>query len=387
MQSEIRFIKTSRPVLGGLLALGLTISLAACTPSESNGGDDAQPITLQFANPASEADPQAYAGTVAIWMDEITKATDGQVSFNTAHGGSLLGLGEMMKGVGDGLSDLGSAQLSTDPATFALWSMSGIHDPAISTGLSAYDQTMITRILLNEFDDLDGELTNANLKFIFSIASSPHHLITKEPVDRITDLEGRTIRTYGSYLPILFESVGANTVNMPSDELYTAMERGVVEGAYSLPAFFLSSSMGEVANYLTLVGNGTTPPLNAGYHLTMNLDKWNALSPELKRVFLEAARHAEVDYSRDRVPNDESRAIDGLRDDFGVTVSNLAQAEIDAWSDVFPDVWASLASDLDGQGLAGTQLVERYLELAALSAAERQSLYDAAWDAMLQSVN
>lgn len=397
MKKQTPSVSASAPILGGLLALGLIISLSGCSPAdvvtESAGADkveettEAQQITLQFANPGTETNPQSYAGTVAVWMEKVQEATGGSVSFDSAHGGSLLALGEMMSGVGSGLSDLGAAQLSTDPATFPLWSMSGIHDPSVSTGLSAYDQTMMTRILLGEFDELEGELTNANLKLIFSIASSPHHLITKEPVSQLSDLKGRTIRTYGSYLPILFEAAGANTVNMPADELYSAMERGVVEGAYSLPAFFLSSSMGEVTNHLTLVGNGSTPPLNAGYHLTMNLDQWKGLSVDHKRAFLEAGRQAEVEYSQVSVPQDEATAIEGLETDFGVEISSLAQSEIDLWAAAFPDVWGSVAEDLNSQGLNGTTLVERYLELAALSTEELEVLYEKAWESILQGIS
>jgi TRAP-type C4-dicarboxylate transport system substrate-binding protein len=145
--------------------------------------------------------------------------------------------------------------------------------------------------------------------------------------------------------------------------------------------------MGEVTSFLTRVGPGTTPPLNAGYHLTMNLDKWNELSTDLKLDFLEAARLAEVGYARDIVPRDETLAIEGLADEFGVEVLEMPQSEIDAWADVFPDVWGPLAADLDGQGLDGTRLVNRYIELTALSTEELESLYDAAWEEIMESVS
>jgi len=377
-----------RPALvAGLLVIGVAASISGC--AASNPGEEAgdfDSVTLQYANPASEKDAQAFAGTVSVWMDEVAQLTDGAVQFNSSHGGSLLGLGDMMKGVGDGLSDLGSAQLSTDPAAFPSWALAGIHDPEVGTQMTAYDQTMITRIMLTEFDQLKKELDDSNLQFIFSIASSPHHLLTKEPLSALSDLQGRTIRTYGSFMPTLFQSVGASTVNMPSDELYTAMERSVVDGAYSLPAFFLSSSMGEVAKQLTLVGNGTTPPLNAGYHLTMNKDVWDGLSAATKKAFLEAGRTAEVQYSKESVPADEKKAIDAMASDFNVDVVEMSESDIDVWSEKFPDVWADLAKDLDGQGLPGSDMVKRYKELAAMSTEEIEVLYAEAWDTLLQSI-
>jgi TRAP-type C4-dicarboxylate transport system substrate-binding protein len=377
-----------RPALvAGLLVIGVAASISGCAASNpGEGAGDFDSVTLQYANPASEKDAQAFAGTVSVWMDEVAQLTDGAVQFNSSHGGSLLGLGDMMKGVGDGLSDLGSAQLSTDPAAFPSWALAGIHDPEVGTQMTAYDQTMITRIMLTEFDQLQKELDDSNLQFIFSIASSPHHLLTKEPLSALSDLQGRTIRTYGSFMPTLFQSVGASTVNMPSDELYTAMERSVVDGAYSLPAFFLSSSMGEVAKQLTLVGNGTTPPLNAGYHLTMNKDVWDGLSAATKKAFLEAGRTAEVQYSKESVPADEKKAIDAMASDFNVDVVEMSESDIDVWSEKFPDVWADLAKDLDGQGLPGSDMVKRYKELAAMSTEEIEVLYAEAWDTLLQSI-
>lgn len=378
----------SRPaVLAGLLVLGVAASLTGCAETDpGEGASEFDSITLQYANPASEKDAQAFAGTVSVWMEEVAELTGGAVEFNSAHGGSLLGLGDMMKGVGDGLSDLGSAQLSTDPASFPSWALAGIHDPEIGTQMSAYDQTMITRIMLTEFEQLQKELDNSNLQYIFSIASSPHHLLTKEPLSSLSELEGRTIRTYGAYMPTLFQSVGASTVNMPSDELYTAMERSVVDGAYSLPAFFRSSSMGEVAKQLTLVGNGTTPPLNAGYHLTMNRDAWDGLGTATKKAFLEAGRVAEVQYSKDSVPADEKEAVDAMAEEFNVDIVEMSKADIESWSEQFPDVWADLAEDLDGQGLPGTDMVKRYKQLAAMSTEEIEALYADAWDTLLESV-
>ena len=381
----------SRGVVAGVLALGLITTLGACAAEtgKNPAGKDAEgypSITLQYANPASEKDAQAYAGTVSVWMDEVDKITNRAVTFNRAHGGSLLGLGEMMKGVGDGLSDLGSAQLSTDPASFPLWSMAGIHDPAIGTKISAYEQTMITRILLGEFEQLEAELSKANIKYVFSIASSPHHLLTREPISGLSGLEGKTIRTYGAFMPKLFQSVGAATVNMPSDELYTAMERSVVDGAYSLPAFFLSSSMGEVSKQLTLVGAGTTPPLNAGYHLTMNKASWDKLDRKTKTAFLTAARTAEVKYSKDSVPADEKRAVEAMQKDFGTKVVTMTQSDIDTWSKKFPDVWSELAADLDGKGLPGKSLVSRYKELAALDTPAIEKLYAKTWDSVMASI-
>ena len=340
------------------------------------------PVTFEYANPVAEGDPQAYGKTVGPWMELVTAASGGAITFNSSHGGSLLTHPDMFEGVGGGLADLGSAQLSLNPSGFPLWVLSGMHDPEVGSRINAYQQTMITRLMMAAVPELEGELEASNIKMLFSIASSPHHLLTSFPFSTLDDLSGKQIRTYGRFMPTLFESAGATPVTLPPNELYSAMDRGVVDGAYTLPAAFVGLGIYEVAEQLTLVGNGTTPPLNAGFHLTINRDVWESLDDRVKVIMLEAAREMERRYSETDVPSDEAAAIVTMRE-AGLTIAEMSDADIARWSAQYPDLWTPFAAELEAAGLAGDRLVSTYLELVTLSPAEIESRYNALWDAMI----
>lgn len=340
------------------------------------------PVTFEYANPVAEGDAQAYAKTVGPWMDLVTSATDGAVTFRSSHGGSLLTHADMFEGVGGGLADLGSAQVSLNPTDFPLWVLSGMHDPELGSRIDAYQQTMITRLMMDAVPDLEGELEASNIKMLFSIASSPHHLLTRFPFAELDDLRGKQIRTYGRFMPTLFESAGATPVTLPPNEIYSAFDRGVVDGAYTLPAAFVGLGIYEVAEQLTLVGNGTTPPLNAGFHLTINRGVWESLDNRVKVAMLEAARQMERQYSQSDVPSDEAAAIVTMRE-AGLTIAEMSDADIARWSAAYPDLWTPFAAELDAAGLAGTALVRTYLELVTLEPGEIERRYDALWDAMI----
>src|SRR5690606_13005030 len=47
--------------------------------------------------------------------------------------------------------------------------------------------------------------------------------------DGVPDLSGIKMRATGTYRP-LFKALGASTINMKSSEIYTGLERGVVQG-------------------------------------------------------------------------------------------------------------------------------------------------------------
>ena len=59
-------------------------------------------------------------------------------------------------------------------------------------------------------------------------------LFLNKPIKTVADLKGMKIRVSPTNVPFM-KAVGANPVQMPPSDVYTAMERGVVDG-YILPA-------------------------------------------------------------------------------------------------------------------------------------------------------
>jgi TRAP-type transport system periplasmic protein len=55
------------------------------------------------------------------------------------------------------------------------------------------------------------------------------HIWVKEPIKSIGDLRSRKVRSHPSYDPLV-KGLGIPTVNVPFSELFTALERGVIDG-------------------------------------------------------------------------------------------------------------------------------------------------------------
>lgn len=103
----------------------------------------------------------------------------------------------------------------------------------------------------------------------------------------VPDLRGVRMRATGTYRP-LFQALGASTVNMAGNEIYTGMERGVVQG-FGWP---VSGAAGLGLHRLVKVR--ILPEYYATNHATvMNVDKWNSLTQKQKEILMEVALHQE----------------------------------------------------------------------------------------------
>lgn len=117
----------------------------------------------------------------------------------------------------------------------------------------------------------------------------PFHLYLRRKFD-VPDLKGRKIRVPPG-LDEFVREFGGTIVQMPPGDIFPALERGVIDG-YAWPLWgILDLGWGPVTKYR--VDPGWT---SVSIHILVNLDRWNAMSPQ-QREFLDQAgigfeRHA-----------------------------------------------------------------------------------------------
>jgi len=131
---------------------------------------------------------------------------------------------------------------------------------------------------------------NAKIIAIGETSAQFHLYLVNKPrlKDGVIDLTGAKIRTTPAYRPLV-EALGATPVQIVNAaEVYTALERGVVEG-FGWPTVGLSSQgLGKLVKYRI------DPPF---YHLAnvllINLDKWKSLSKPAQDLLLEVGAEYE----------------------------------------------------------------------------------------------
>ena len=139
-------------------------------------------------------------------------------------------------------------------------------------------------------------------------------LLLPNGLPNVTGMRVRTTPTYRAFL----NAVGTVPVDIPSGEVYTALERGTVDGiAWS------STSMSD-QGFQNFVKYRIDPGvLGILMTLQMNLDRWRDLSPEAQTLFLAESLRYEHD-SRERFLQIEADEKARLKAE-GMTFFTLSQ--------------------------------------------------------------
>jgi TRAP-type C4-dicarboxylate transport system substrate-binding protein len=139
-------------------------------------------------------------------------------------------------------------------------------------------------------DMIDKHYQKFNLKLV-ALGQTPERsalqIILRQPIGPSGDLKGRKIRGTVTYSGV-FSLLGASPVVLPPAEIYSALEKGVVDGAGWPVLGVLDYRWYEVAKYMVRPTFGMLT-----YPIFFNLTAWNKLSDQQKKILLDEGRKAE----------------------------------------------------------------------------------------------
>lgn len=111
---------------------------------------------------------------------------------------------------------------------------------------------------------------------------------TNKPINSLSDLNGMKIRFAGKIQGLVAEKIGISPTSVAADELYEALQRGVVDGAeYSTPYNDDTMKIQEVAKYWLTPGWHQTSSV---YGTMINQAAYEALPAEYQEAIEMAAR-------------------------------------------------------------------------------------------------
>jgi TRAP-type C4-dicarboxylate transport system substrate-binding protein len=211
------------------------------------------------------------------FMKNIETATNGRMKF-VVSGPETVPPFEQLEPVAAGVFQFlftsGAYHFGTTPLMLAVEGIDADLDAVRKAGLADY---------------LDKHYQKLGLKLVAMpiTAKGAYHLILKQPVSPNGDLAGRKIRGTPSHAPII-KMMGAAMVTLPPAEIYTGLDKGVVDGAAWPMIGVLDYRWNEVAKYLLRPGYGVN------YEpIFMNLAAWNKLSSADQKIITDVARKIE----------------------------------------------------------------------------------------------
>ncbi|TEA79741.1 TRAP transporter substrate-binding protein DctP [Allopusillimonas ginsengisoli] len=143
-------------------------------------------------------------------------------------------------------------------------------------------------------------------------------------------IKGQVIRAAGPAFEQMLAAAGASISSMPSSEIYTAMQTGVLDATNTSNDSFVSYRIYEQVECLTAPGE------NALWFMyepvIMSKKVFDNLKPEQRDAILAAAKKAE-DYFVGESRKGEQKMIDTFTKS-GVKVVSMSQEDYDAWMKV-----------------------------------------------------
>ena len=122
----------------------------------------------------------------------------------------------------------------------------------------------------------------ANIEMLGRVGTGSYfHLFLAKPIEAVDDLKGRKIRCSPTTISFM-KAVGATPIQMPPPDIYTAMERGVVDGYLLPPGTIRDFGLVPVSKFI--VFPGIYQPCQ---FVLMNLDVYKGLPEHLQALLVE----------------------------------------------------------------------------------------------------
>jgi tripartite ATP-independent transporter DctP family solute receptor len=154
---------------------------------------------------------------------------------------------------------------------------------------------------------------------------------TKKSIHSIEDLKGLKVRVMGNPMFVdMMNALGGNGVAMGYDQVFSALQTGVVDGAENNPPSFVFDNHYQVAKHYTLTEHLIVPEI-----LVFSRPTWDQLSPDDQGLIKKYAREAQLD-ERELWKKYEQAAFDKMNS-AGIDVVKIADKK--PFQDAVKPVW------------------------------------------------
>lgn len=310
----------------------LSAILATCLISGASVSAQEFKMTFQSVDPAGNPN----FGIQQKWTERVAAMSGGRLTIDLLPVGAVVDYNETQDAVGAGILD----GHITDVSYFAG------KDPAFGlvanpTGAWSSPDEMFRFInygggyeLMNALEEPYG------LHFIGATTTGLEGFVSKIPLDGVADLKGLKVRAPEGLIQEVFAAAGAVPVNLPYSEVYTSLDKGVIDAADST-VFSTNHQQGlhKVAVHPVYPGFHSMPLVE----VSMNLDKWNALPEDLQAILTVSVR----DFAQDAVATlsmNDLKAFAEATADPAITVHNWPAEERAKFRTIAMDQWAKVAA-------------------------------------------
>jgi TRAP-type C4-dicarboxylate transport system substrate-binding protein len=333
---SMKFLRLMAPI-AALCSLGAHTAVAQDYPE----------MSLRYSSNIPEVVNTSKIDT--YFSSEIEKRSGGKIKIQHFWANTLGGEAEIVDLVGSGAVDFG---LIVTGNQFSRMPFTAVTNALPFTYADGPKLNRLTADIFTTNATIKAELAAANLHPVLFRYLPDYRVYCTKPLKTVADVQNVKIRSYGSFVPVMFESLGAIPVNIPPVDMIQAMQSGAMDCTYMFNSAVKAFKIDQVAKFGTDLSFGVI----SAHTLFTSKSKWEAMPENVRKLFEEVAADAEK-FGNELIAGDEAKAVEGLKT-AGMEVVHFEEA--DALKAKVPDmldVWAKKMDEM-GKGAEAKELAD-----------------------------
>jgi len=258
----------------------LKYALTATAVTLLAGPAFAQEFSFKFqsSDPAGNPNFELQQG----WAKKVGEMTDGKVKITLLPVDSIVEHQETQDAIQAGILD----GHITDVSYFAG------KDPAFGLIANPVGAWSDPKVMLDFMRGSGGELMQEldaeyGLHFIGATTPGLESLVSKVPLDGVDDLKGLKMRAPEGLVQKVFAAAGAAPVNLPGSEVYTSLDKGVIDAAdYTVFSTNQAQGLNDIAPHPVYPGFHSLPLVE----IAISQKDWEKLPKDLQDKLTQSVR-------------------------------------------------------------------------------------------------
>lgn len=308
----MRTAVSRRQYLAGV-ASGALAGLAGCSSGDGASGSNngIQSRTIQVALTFNQDHTQAEM--IKRFRDNVDEQTDGQITVDPLFGGSIGGEEEQMEAGASGSVDMHGTALGG--LTQAYGPEYGFAEaPFVAESWEHY-QAIADEYIFADGGFNDQLIEEGNQRILQGALRGLRGFTSNFPVRHPDDVQDVKLRLAQFDMLIeIWNGVGANATPVSFDELYSALETGVVDASEGPIQQFMDASLYEVQSHFS-----TTNHLLQTNQYVINEDTWQDMSGEAQTAVEESLSDA-IEWANEQTRSETDELLQTVQEEHDVTV-------------------------------------------------------------------
>lgn len=339
-----------------ILVMSLVVGCGSKEPVSEETGETVDEKVYELNLHSHDPEVSATGQFLNDWAAQVKEKSEGRLIVNVFHGGTLGGPKDTVDMVRNGTADIGWGLQSFFAGNFPVTEVFSLPMLGIT---SAVQGSNAIWEFYSTTDFMEKEYSEFHTLFLHTNCDSPISTVDKK-IETVSDIKGMQVRANSGPPTAFVQNLGGNPVAIAIGEVYSSLEKGVIDGLITDWHAIKSFKFFEQANfYLNEHINVST------YFMLMNQAKYDSLPKDLQKILDEASGEAAIEFTGawDQYQTDVMKTIEDNGDEI-YTLSDSESAKLKAVADKTTEEWIAsvTAAGYDGQAIydKAKALVDKY---------------------------